>query len=130
MKISALALGLSVTIGGAAGASATVVTSEFPPGTVKDLIAICAPDKDDPMMTASINYCHGYAQGAVTVEMAHGAQRHSHPLFCLPTPRPASGAELASFIAWANQDPSRLDEPAIDGMFLYLAQKYPCDNAK
>jgi hypothetical protein len=36
-----------------------VRVSQFPPRTVRDLIEICAPAKDDPMMTAAINCCHG-----------------------------------------------------------------------
>jgi hypothetical protein len=112
-----------LTAGAARGA---VMESQFPPTTVRDLLAICAPAKDDPMMTAAVNYCHGFAEGAVIVEMAHEKQRGGRPLFCLPKPPPASDAELASFSAWANATPAHLDRPAVDGMFLYLATKYPC----
>jgi hypothetical protein len=34
--------------------------------------------------------------------------------------------ELARFAAWTNEDSRRLDMPAVDGMFIYLAGKYPC----
>jgi hypothetical protein len=90
------------------------------------LIEVCAPAKDDPMMTAAINYCHGFAQGAVIVEEAHEEHRDVRKLFCLPSPPPPSGSEISKFIAWANAVPSRLDEPAVDGMFIYLAETYPC----
>jgi hypothetical protein len=60
------------------------------------------------------------------VEEAHEAQPGARKLFCLPTPRPPRGAELTSFIAWANERSTRLEMPAIDGMFIYLARKYPC----
>jgi Ssp1 endopeptidase immunity protein Rap1a len=103
-----------------------VTETEFPPRTVRDLIEICSPAKDDPMMTAAINYCHGFAQGAVLVEEAHEGQPSARKLFCLPSPQPAEGSEITKFIAWANALPSRLDEPAIDGMFVYLAETYPC----
>jgi len=125
MKVGGVALGVALTAG-ATIASATVTESQFPPRTVRDLIEICAPAKEDPMMTAAINYCHGFAQGAVIVEEAHEGQRDARKLFCLPSPRPASGSEITKFIAWANALPSRLDEPAIDGMFIYLAETYPC----
>jgi hypothetical protein len=78
------------------------------------------------MMTGAINHCHGFAQGAVVVEEAHEEHRDVRKLFCLPSPRPASGSEIMKFIGWANALPSRLDEPAIDGMFVYLAETYPC----
>jgi Rap1a immunity proteins len=125
MKAGGAALSVVLTVG-ATIASAAVTESQFPPSTVRDLIEICAPAKEDPVMTAAINYCQGFAQGAVLVEEAHEGQRDARKLFCLPSPRPASGSEITKFIAWANAMPSRLDEPAIDGMFIYLAETYPC----
>jgi hypothetical protein len=116
----------ALVFGGATAASATVTQADFPPNTVRDLIAICAPDQNDPMLTAAVNFCHGFAEGAVIVEEAHEAQRGARKLFCLPSPRPPRGSELSSFITWANEQPARLDMPAIDGMFIYLAGKYPC----
>jgi hypothetical protein len=111
----------------AATARAAVTESEFPPKTVREFVAICTPAKDDPMMTGAVNYCHGFAEGAVIVEMAHEKQHGVRQLFCLPSkPFPPSDAELASFSAWANEDPARLDRPAVDGLFLYLATKFPC----
>ena len=126
MRFRALALAAVLIAAGASAASAAVSESQFPPHTVADLIAICAPAKDDPLMTGAVNFCHGYAEGAVVVEEAHEAQRGGRKLFCLPTPRPPRDPELASFIAWANERPARLDMPAIDGMFIYLAGRYPC----
>jgi Rap1a immunity proteins len=126
MKSKCLLFAAALGIAGATAAGAAVTESEFPPNTVRDLIAICAPDKTDPMMTAAVNFCHGYAEGAVDVEEAHEAQRGARKLFCLPTPPPPRASELSSFTAWANAVPARLDMPAIDGMFIYLAGKYPC----
>jgi Rap1a immunity proteins len=125
MKIGGVALGVALTAG-ATIASAALMQSQFPPRTVRDLIEVCAPANGDPMMTAAVNYCHGFAQGAILVEEAHEAQPAARKLFCLPSPPPAEGAEIGKFIAWASALPSRLDEPAIDGMFIYLAETYPC----
>ncbi len=94
---------------GATIASAAVTQSQFPPRTVRDLIEICAPAKEDPMMTAAINYCHAFAQGAVLVDGAHEGQPSARKLFCLPAPQSAEGSEINKFIAWANALPSRLD---------------------
>ena len=116
----------AVFFAGSVAASATVKESDFPPRTVRDLIEICAPDQNDPMMTAAVNFCHGFVEGAVIVEEAHEAQPGARRLFCLPTPRPPRGSVLSSFIAWANEQPARLDMPAIDGAFVYLAGRYPC----
>ena len=126
MKPRSLLFGAVLVFGGAATAPAAVTESQFPPNTVRDLIAICSADKNDPMMTAAVNFCHGFAVGAVIVEEAHEAQRGARKLFCLPNPPPPRGSELSTFIGWANEQPTRLDMPAIDGMFIYLAGKYPC----
>ncbi len=126
MRFGGLPLAAVLMAASAAAASATVSESQFPPHTVADLIAICAPVKDDPLMTAAVNFCHGYVEGAVDVEEAHEMQRGGRKLFCLPTPRPPRGSEIAAFTAWANERPARLEMPAIDGMFIYLAGKYPC----
>ncbi len=62
----------------------------------------------------------------MVVEQAHSSQRHAHHLFCLPSPPPTHSAAITDFTIWANAEPSRLDQPAIDGIFLYFAIKYPC----
>lgn len=130
MRTRLLLAATAMLVAGQAGADAALTEAQFPPRTVRDLIAICGPASDDPMRTAALNYCHGYVEGAVVVEEAHESQPRARKLFCLPSPPPPSGQELASFIGWANAAPSRLDQPAIDGMFLYLAQKYPCGRSR
>jgi hypothetical protein len=106
--------------------AAGVSESQFPPKTVRDLIAICGAAKEDPMMTGAVNYCHGFVEGAVIVEEAHEKQRKARKLFCIPVPLPSHEESLVDFTKWANALDARLDEPAIDGFFLYLAQTYPC----
>lgn len=126
LSLAAVVLAAPLALGSLSAARAAVTETQFPPKTVGDLVAICAAAKDDPMMTAAVNYCHGFVEAAVIVETAHAKQRGARKLFCLPNPPPGSGDELTSLATWANQDPKRLDAPAIDGMFLYLAGKYPC----
>jgi hypothetical protein len=127
MRVTAVALGAAlVGVRLVMPATAAVNESEFPPKTVADLVAICNVSKDDPLMTASVNYCHGFIEAAVIVEEAHSSQHHARHLFCLPSPPPARSAAITDFTVWANEKSSRLDQPAIDGIFLYFAIKYPC----
>jgi hypothetical protein len=125
-----LPLAILLSLASARAADAAVMATQFPPHTVRDLITICSAGKDDPMMVQAVAFCHGYAEAAVDVEMAHFRQKHGRKLFCLPTPLPPRAQVLASFTNWANADPARLDRPAIDGMFLYLAETYPCAKKK
>ena len=124
--VGAAALAIAIVIPLTLAPAAAVTDAQFPPNNVRDLIAICAPTPDDPRMTASVNFCHGFVEGAVIVEEANEARKGVPRLFCLPSPRPPRGSELANFTIWANQQPSRLDMPSIDGVFVYLMQKFPC----
>jgi Rap1a immunity proteins len=130
MRSRCLLLGAALLVGATVTpltlAPAAVTDAQFPPNTVRDLIAICAPAPDDPRMTASVNFCHGFVEGAVIVEEANEARKGVRKLFCLPSPRPPRGSELENFTIWANQQPGRLDMPSIDGVFVYLTQKFPC----
>ena len=107
-------------------AHAAVTQDNFVVRSTADLVTLCTAEQSDPLYTAAVNFCHGYAEGAVDVEEAHEAQKGARKLFCLPTPPPPRGAELSSFITWPTSQPARLDMPAIDGLFIYLAGRYPC----
>jgi hypothetical protein len=130
MRSKCLLLGAALLAGATVApltlAPAAVTDAQFPPNNVRDLIAICARSPDDPRMTASVNFCHGFVEGPVIVEEANETQKGAPKLFCLPSPRPPRGFELTNFIGWANQQPGRLDMPSIDGVFVYLAQRFPC----
>ena len=128
MRSRCLLLGAALLAGAIPSAlvAAAVTDAQFPPNNVRDLIAICAPAPDDPRMTASVNFCHGFVEGAVIVEEANEARKAARKLFCLPSPRPPRGSELTNFITWANELPGRLEMPSIDGVFVYLAERFPC----
>ncbi len=119
---ASLCAGLVVT-----AAQATVTEAQFPPKTTADLIALCSDTKDDPMMTAAVNYCHGFAEGAVQVALGYVAVTPpSRQPFCLPSPAPSHDEAIARFTTWANADPKRLDEPAVVGLLSFLTEQYPC----
>ena len=124
--MGATLLAIGATLAAPKSVPAAVTELQFPPNTVRDLIAICSADKDDPRMTAALNFCHGFVEGAVIVEEANKSHKGARKLFCLPSPRPPRGSELINFTAWANEQPARLDMPSIDGIFIYLAQRFPC----
>jgi len=108
-------------------ARAAVTRDQFPPRTTGDLIALCSTGKDDPLMTAAVNFCQGFAEGAVEVALGYAAvARKDRQPFCLPTPRPSHDEALAQFTAWANADAKRLDETPVVGLMRFLIHQYPC----
>ena len=76
-------------------------------------------------MTASVNFCHGFVEGAVIVEEANEADKGVPRLFCLPSPRPPR-APSWQISPSGRISRGRLDMPSIDGVFVYLTQKFPC----
>lgn len=110
-----------------ARADAAVTKDQFPPHTTGDLIALCSATKDDPLMTAAVNFCQGFAEGAVELALGYDSTTRSgrHP-FCLPDPKPSHDEALAQFKAWANADPARLSEPPAIGLVRFLVHQYPC----
>ncbi|WP_428488458.1 Rap1a/Tai family immunity protein [Rhodopila sp.] len=78
-------------------------------------------------MTAAVNFCQGFAEGAVEVALSYEAvTREGRQPFCLPTPRPSHDQAVAEFSAWGNADPNRLAEPPVVGLMRFLIHQYPC----
>jgi hypothetical protein len=106
---------------------AAVTKDQFPPRTTGDLIALCSASKDDPLMTAAVNFCNGFAEGAVELALGYETvSRKDRHAFCLPTPKPSHNEAVAQFATWANAEPKRLDEPPAVGLMRFLVHQYPC----
>ena len=58
MRFRASVLAAVLIAAGGSGASAAVSESQFPPHTVADLTAICAPAKDDPRLVPGVLFCN------------------------------------------------------------------------
>ena len=52
--------------------------------TAGDLAELCAANPKDPLGDAKINFCQGYAQGALSTEIRH---TEGKKLFCFPSSR-------------------------------------------
>jgi len=128
MRLGVLAAGAALSAGLLLPAARAAVTQDnFPPKTTADLVALCTAQKDDPLATAALNYCHGFAEGAVEIVLSYSAVGpQSHRPFCLPSPAPSHDQAVSDFAAWANADPKRLDQPAAVGLIGYLIDHYPC----
>ena len=124
MRVASVAICALLVSG---SAHAAVTKDQFPPRTTGDLIALCASKPDDPLMTAAVNFCQGFAEGAVEVVLGYEAvSPKDHAPFCLPSPPPTHNEGLALFVTWANADPKRLAAPPVVGMLQFLISQYPC----
>jgi hypothetical protein len=100
--------------------------ANFGVNTTGDLVELCTAQPDNTTGTAAVNFCEGYAQGAVSVEMQNLAAFRGPKLFCMPNPLPTRTDTLNEFVKWARASPDRLAQPAADGLFRFLGERYPC----
>jgi hypothetical protein len=108
------------------GVGHAVTEANFAAKTTGDIVELCDPQSDSAMANAAVNFCSGFAQGTVSLEMEHDAGSRSMQLFCLPDPAPTRNEALAEFVKWARASPERLNATAVDGLIRFLGERYPC----
>jgi len=91
--------------------------------TAGDLAAYCAVDPHSAGADAKINFCLGFAQGAVDVRMHVAADKRP---FCFPEPPPRRSATMREFVGWVRATPANRDLLVLDGLFRFLEQRFPC----
>lgn len=108
------------------GASWATSETEFHVRTTRDLVTLCSTPAGDPLATAAINFCEGFAVGAYQYHQVAEAATQATPLFCLPSPAPSRDQAIAQFVAWSKDHASDLDKAPIEGMFTFLRDRFPC----
>jgi hypothetical protein len=91
--------------------------------TAGELADLCGTNPKDPLGDAKINFCHGFAQGAITVELRH---TEGKKLFCFPSPAPSRSATMGEFVGWVRSMPDHKSLNAVDGFFQFLGERFPC----
>ncbi len=91
--------------------------------TAGELADACAANPRQPGADAKINFCHGFAQGAITVQLRVSADKKP---FCFPSPAPSRSTTMSEFVAWVRAMPDRRDMPSSEGLFKFLGERYPC----
>lgn len=90
-------------------------------GTAGELAAMCGANPRDPGADAKINYCHGFAQGALDVNL-HYAKKS----ICLPSPAPTRTATLREFQTWVREKADRARMTAAGGLIRFMQERFPC----
>ena len=121
-----LLAGIILAAGGADAARAEVTEENFHLRTTGDLVALCSPAQTDRLMTAALNFCHGYAIGTYRVLAEVDAARRGPKLTCLPAPTPTRHGAIAEFVTWARARPDRLFLSPLDGVVGFMREQYPC----
>jgi hypothetical protein len=91
--------------------------------TAGELADACGTNPKDAGADARINFCHGFAQGAITVQLRASGDKKP---FCFPSPAPTRSETMREFVRWVRADASRAALPSSEGLFQFLGQRYPC----
>jgi hypothetical protein len=121
MKRLCLAIVCGLSVASASGWAALPITLQA--RTAGELAALCASDPSSPGADAKINFCHGFAQGAVDDRMHVSADKKP---FCFPNPTPSRATTMRDFVAWVRGEPANRDLPVLDGLFRFLGERFPC----
>ena len=104
-----------------AGLAARAITPTV--RTAGELADVCAANPNQAIGDARINFCNGFAQGAVEVMLHDAGERRP---FCFPSPTPTRTETMRQFVGWVRANSTRAPIPAIEGLYQFLHEKYPC----
>ncbi|MBN8871488.1 MAG: hypothetical protein J0H67_01510 [Rhodospirillales bacterium] len=91
--------------------------------TSRDLAELCGVNPKEAAADAKINFCHGFAQGAVDVYLQTAGNKKA---FCFPSPAPRRTQTMNEFVAWVRALPDHQKLGATQGLFQFLGERFPC----
>lgn len=91
-----------------------------------DLVRLCETAPTDTIGVAALHFCHGFAVGAFQYHQVVTAASGKPRLVCVPSPAPTRNEAIAAFLDWANRNPQQMSTPPVEGLFRFLAERYPC----
>ena len=91
--------------------------------TAGDLAELCGVNPKDTAADAKINFCHGFAQGALDVEAKFAGDKKK---FCMPSPAPTRTVTMGEFANWVRALPTHKTLGPVDGLMQFLGERFPC----
>jgi hypothetical protein len=111
--------------------SAGAATAEnFVVRTTADFVALCESPQNSENYVAAIHFCQGYASGAYQYYAALAQSDPKSRFVCVSEPVPSRNEVIASFLVWIRAHQERMGEPAVESIFRYLGETYPCSAAQ
>lgn len=89
-----------------------------------NLLELCSLPTSDPWHANAMEFCNGYLTGAF--QYYDATVPAAGRFVCAPNPRPRPGPVMKAFVDWAKARPQYLQESAVDTLFRYLGETYPC----
>ncbi len=106
------------------GAAVAADVNAFPVHTTADLVRACTVAPDDPLHSNAMGLCQGVLIGAYGYYDSTVAVEDR--FVCSPVPTPKAAEVMNGFVAWAKSHSQYTNDDAIDTLFRFLSQTYPC----
>ncbi len=119
MRIALVAIGLAL-----------VVTAQAAPAphyqlhTAAELSRLCATPSSESDHVTAVAFCHGVLAGAYGYFMS--VTPVADRFVCPPNPAPTRTQVANGFVAWLKARPQYSNDGAIDALFRYAAEAFPC----
>ena len=101
---------------------------DFRVETASDLLHLCSVTPSDPHYVAALHFCHGFATGAYHYYKVEALATPGHKFLCEPSPPPSRTSVIKDFVRWMNSNPQYQEGEAVDAIFRYLGETYPCNH--
>ncbi len=88
------------------------------------LVEICGVSADDARYVNAKGFCRGYLVGAY--QYYDATVEPTARFVCSPDPTPSLDEVTDGFVAWSKTHPQYMQDRAVDALFRYLAENYPC----
>lgn len=106
--------------------SGVVTEDDFVIESAEDLVDLCGADPSEADYGAAIHFCHGYVSGSYHYYRADALANPAKEFVC-PTETTTRSGAIQGFVEWARTRPDLLGAPAIDVLYRYLGESYPCE---
>ncbi len=119
MRIALVAAGLAL-----AASAQAAAPEHFRLHSAADLARVCATPASDSHHATALAFCHGALAGAYGYFLS--ATPAADRFVCPPTPAVTRTQVANGFVAWLKTHPQYGNDGAIDALFRYAAEAYPC----
>lgn len=111
-------------------ALASALTQAAPPPdhfrarTAAELAKVCSTPASDPEAVSAAAFCHGVLAGAYGYYLS--ATKLEDRYICVPDPGPTRAQVARGFVDWMKARPALAADGAIDALFRYAGEAFPC----
>src|SRR4051812_13593 len=88
--------------------------------TAGDLAELCSAKSGEAASDAKINFCLGFAQGAIDVDLHYAGDKKR---FCIPRPGPSRRETMTQFARWVGEASDRRSMQAAAGVIRFLGDR-------